>query len=210
MSRDIGFLEDKVDPFDPALDENAFVLSLLPYEETTTYRKGAAQAPEAIVDASGHLELFDETMKFDPSPNGILTVRPDITDLSSVTQHVRDIRKKYPVGSEVTGPVTSLADFGAFVGIEEGIEGLIYNSELATERVDEASEVVKVGQEVTALVTKVDPVEQKISLSIRALTDKEQRHALKKAAAEQAASQTTTLGDLLAEKLAEKSEEGEE
>jgi len=91
-----GFLEDKVDPFDPAQDENAFVLSLLPYEETTTYRKGVAHAPEAIVDASGHLELFDETMKFDPSGNGILTVRPGITDLSSVTQHVRDIRKQYP------------------------------------------------------------------------------------------------------------------
>jgi ribosomal protein S1 len=69
---------------------------------------------------------------------------------------------------------------------------------------------VKEGQDVTALVTKVDPVEQKISLSIRALDDKEQRHALKKVAAQQAASQTTTLGDLLAEKLAKKAEEGEE
>jgi small subunit ribosomal protein S1 len=96
------------------------------------------------------------------------------------------------------------------VKLEEGIEGLIYNSELATERVENASEVVKEGQEVTALVTKVDPLEQKISLSIRALTDKEQRAALKKMAAQEAASQTTTLGDLLAEKLAQKTEEGGE
>lgn len=121
-----------------------------------------------------------------------------------------EILKKYPVGNEVTGSVTSLADFGAFVKLEEGIEGLIYNSELSSERVDNPSEVVKEGQEVTALVTKVDPVEQKISLSIRALDDKEQRQALKKVAAQQAASQTTTLGDLLAEKLAKKVEEGEE
>ena len=54
------------------------------------------------------------------------------------------------------------------------------------------------GQQVTALVTRVDPVEQKISLSIRALTDREQREALKKLAAQQSARQATTLGDLLA------------
>jgi len=120
------------------------------------------------------------------------------------------ILKKYPAGSEVTGTVSSLADFGAFVKLEEGIEGLIYNSELSSERVENPSEVVQVGQEVTALTTKVDPLEQKISLSIRALTDKEQRDALKKVAAQQAASQTTTLGDLLAEKLAQKAGEGDE
>ena len=64
------------------------------------------------------------------------------------------------------------------------------------------------GQQVTALVTRVDPVEQKISLSIRALTDREQRDALKKLAAQQSARQATTLGDLLAEKLARKAEDG--
>jgi small subunit ribosomal protein S1 len=118
------------------------------------------------------------------------------------------ILKKYPVGSEITGTVSSLADFGAFVRLEDGIEGLIYNAELAAERVDNPSEVVKEGQQVTALVTRVDPLEQKISLSIKALTDREQRDALKKLAAQQATSQTTTLGDLLAEKLARRSGQG--
>ena len=117
------------------------------------------------------------------------------------------ILKKYPVGSEVTGEVTNVADFGAFVKLEEGIEGLIYSSELAIERVENPADVVQAGQQVTALITKVDPMEQKISLSIRALTDKEQRQALKRVAAQQAASQTTTLGDLLAEKLAQKVED---
>jgi small subunit ribosomal protein S1 len=118
-----------------------------------------------------------------------------------------EILKKYSAGSEVTGEVTNVADFGAFVKLEEGIEGLIYSSELATERVENPAEVVQAGQQVTALVTKVDPMEQKISLSIRALTDKEQRQTLKRVAAQQAASQTTTLGDLLAEKLAQKAED---
>jgi small subunit ribosomal protein S1 len=118
------------------------------------------------------------------------------------------ILRKYPVGSEITGTVSSLADFGAFVRLEEGIEGLIYNSELAAERVDNPSEVVKEGQSVTALVTRVDPLEQKISLSIKALTDREQRDALKKLAAQQASSQTTTLGDLI--KLGRKNQGGDD
>ena len=75
-------------------------------------------------------------------------------------------------------------------------------------------EVVQAGQQVTALVTRVDPLEQKISLSIRALTDKEQRDALKKLAAQQSANQATTLGDLgalgaLREQLTERTDDEE-
>jgi small subunit ribosomal protein S1 len=117
-----------------------------------------------------------------------------------------EILKKYPVGEEVSGEITKVAEFGAFVKLEEGIEGLIYSSELSTERVEKPEDVANVGDAVTALITKVDPVEQKISLSIRALTDREQRTALKKLATQQAATQTTTLGDLLASKLAEKAD----
>ena len=121
-----------------------------------------------------------------------------------------EILKRYPVGGEVTGAVTRVAEFGAFVELEQGIEGLIYSSDLSSERVENPAEVVQPGQEVTALVMKVDPAEQKISLSIRAMTDKEQRDALKRIAVQQSQSQATTLGDLLAEKLARKAEEGDE
>jgi len=117
------------------------------------------------------------------------------------------IKRKYPVGSEISGEITSVTDFGAFVKLEEGIEGLIYSAELSADKVEKPSDVVAAGQTVTALVTRVDPVDQKISLSIRALTNKEERAALKRLAAEQAASQTTTLGDLLKEKLGKKAEE---
>ncbi|MGE4652479.1 MAG: 30S ribosomal protein S1 [Myxococcota bacterium] len=120
-----------------------------------------------------------------------------------------EILKKYTVGSEVTGTVSSVVDFGAFLKLEDGIEGLIYTAELSTERVEKPGDFAKEGDEITALVMKVDPVEQKIALSIRALTDREQREALKKVA-QQSASQTTTLGDLLAEKLAEKQDAGDE
>jgi len=121
-----------------------------------------------------------------------------------------DIQKKYSVGSEITGPVTSITDFGVFVQLDEGIEGLVYSSELAAERIETPADHFKEGQEVKALVVKVDPTEGKISLSIRAVTDKSERAALKEQAAQQSQSQTTTLGDLLAEKLGAKSEDAEE
>ena len=118
-----------------------------------------------------------------------------------------DIQKKYAIGSSITGAVTNVTDFGVFVKLEEGIEGLVYSSELAGERIEKPADHFQEGQEITALVVKVDPAEQKISLSIRAVDDKEQREALRDLAAQQAQTQTTTLGDLLADKLAKKSDE---
>jgi small subunit ribosomal protein S1 len=117
------------------------------------------------------------------------------------------IQERYPLGTEVTGEVTNVTDFGAFVRLEDGIEGLVYSSELSVEGVDKPSAAVEVGQTVTALVTKVAPIDQKISLSIKAVSDREQRAALKTLSAQQSQTQTTTFGDLLKEKLAEKSEE---
>jgi len=119
-----------------------------------------------------------------------------------------DIIKRYPVGSEITGAVTSVVEFGAFVKLDAGVEGLIYSNDLSVEPVSKPSDVVSVGQEVRAVVTRVDPVDQKISLSIRALTDRELREELKRHVQRQSTSQTTTFGDLLKEKLA-KNESGE-
>ena len=121
-----------------------------------------------------------------------------------------DIQKTYPVGSEIEGDVTNVTDFGAFVQLQEGIEGLVYSEDLAAERVETPADVVKPGDRVKAIVTKVDPVEQKISLSIRALTDKKLREELVRQEKQAQRSQTATLGDLLADKLAEKAEEPEE
>jgi small subunit ribosomal protein S1 len=118
-----------------------------------------------------------------------------------------DIMRRYPVGSEISGAVTSVTDFGAFVKLEEGIEGLVYSSELSAERVEKPADLVKPGDVIKALVTRVDPVEQKISLSIKAVSDKEQRQALKELAAQQSSSQKSTLGDLLRDKLEKKNSE---
>ena len=115
-----------------------------------------------------------------------------------------DIQKKYSVGSEVTGPVTNITEFGVFVKLDEGIDGLVYSSELGAEKIENPEEHFTV--EVKSVVVKVDPIEQKISLSIRALTDKAERAALKKVAEQESSSQATTFGDLLKEKMAEKAD----
>jgi small subunit ribosomal protein S1 len=72
---------------------------------------------------------------------------------------------KYPPGTPVKGKVTGLTDFGVFIEIEDGIEGLIHISELANERVTNASELFKKGDEVEAVVLNIDPVDQRASLS---------------------------------------------
>jgi len=80
-----------------------------------------------------------------------------------------DVEAKYPRGQRVVGEVTKLTDFGAFVKLEEGIEGLVHVSELDWGRVNHPREVLKEGETVEVKVLNVDPKERRISLSIRAL-----------------------------------------
>jgi small subunit ribosomal protein S1 len=73
-----------------------------------------------------------------------------------------------PVGSVVEGEVVRVTDFGAFVELETGIEGLIHISELSEERVEKAEDVVKVGDKVDAVVISIDKDAKKIALSLKA------------------------------------------
>ena len=76
--------------------------------------------------------------------------------------------ERYTVGSRVRGRVVSLADYGAFVEIEEGIEGLIHVSEMSwTRKVRHPSQIVKVGEEVEALVMNIDTGNKRISLGLK-------------------------------------------
>lgn len=88
------------------------------------------------------------------------------------------IADRYPMGSKIKGQVTSVPDFGVFVRIEEGVEGLIHVSQLSTERVDKPSSLFKIGDEVEAEVINIDPAERKIGLSIRALRRTEERQEM--------------------------------
>ena len=79
-----------------------------------------------------------------------------------------EIDKLYKVGDLVTGQVTKLASFGAFVGLQHEIDGLVHISQISEERVDKIKNVLKVGQEVTARVIKIDKADRRIGLSIKA------------------------------------------
>ena len=80
---------------------------------------------------------------------------------------------KYPHNAVVRGKVTRLMEFGAFVELEPGIEGLVHISELSHKRIWRASDVVKEGEEVEVLVLNVNPEAQRMSLSIKGLSKPE-------------------------------------
>jgi small subunit ribosomal protein S1 len=78
---------------------------------------------------------------------------------------------RYPVGSPVEGKIRTITDFGAFVGLEEGIDGLIHISDLSwTKHVKHPSEILKKGQTVKAVVLSIDPQKERISLGLKQLT----------------------------------------
>jgi len=79
-----------------------------------------------------------------------------------------NIEKLYKVGDLVQGKVTKLASFGAFVGLQHEIDGLVHISQISEERVDKIKNVLKVGQDVSARVVKIDRSERRIGLSIKA------------------------------------------
>jgi small subunit ribosomal protein S1 len=89
------------------------------------------------------------------------------------------ITERYPLNTRINGRVSSIADFGVFVEIEEGIEGLIHISQLSSERVDKPSSLFKPGDPVEALIYQIDPKERRIGLSIKALKQHEEHEEMK-------------------------------
>ncbi len=102
--------------------------------------------------------------------------------------------ERHPVGSKLKGKVTKVTDFGAFVEVEPGIEGLVHVSEMKDERVENPRDVVKEGDEIEVKVIDMDTQERKVALSIKALNrdDDDYREYLRKQGDARA-----RLGDLM-------------
>ncbi len=81
----------------------------------------------------------------------------------------RDIEKRHPKGTRIKGHVKNITDFGVFIGVEEGIDGLVHVSDLSWKKMGSPSEVFKKGQEVEAIVVNVDAVGRRFSLSTKLL-----------------------------------------
>jgi small subunit ribosomal protein S1 len=80
----------------------------------------------------------------------------------------KDVAAKYPVGTRVQGKVVSITNYGAFIELEPGIEGLVHISEMSwTRNVRHPSKLVSIGESIEAVVLKVDPNEEKISLGMK-------------------------------------------
>jgi len=143
------------------------------------YRKG--QEVEAIV-----LKIDKENEKFSL---GIKQLRSDPWE---------SVPEKYRVGHVISGTVTSLTDFGAFVEVEDELEGLIHVSELSTggQKVDKPSDVVNVGDMVEAMIIHIDSRDRKIGLSLKALARQKDNEDMEKYMGSKD-NMTVTLGEMI-------------
>ena len=116
---------------------------------------------------SEHFSVGDDVevviLKFDPE-----TERVSLGYKQRTEDPWTLVDKKYPIGSRIDGRVVSLVDYGAFVEIEEGVEGLIHVSEMSwTKKVVNPSKILGVGDEIQAIVSELDMSNRRISLSLR-------------------------------------------
>ncbi|MEZ4464440.1 MAG: 30S ribosomal protein S1 [bacterium] len=110
-----------------------------------------------------------------------------------------DIPNKYTIGRVVRGKITKIHDFGAFMEVEPGVEGLIHVSEMSSDRIQHPADVVAEGQEVSAEIISMDREERKIGLSLKSVSadeDPDMRSYL-----ERQGKSTASLGDLFSDQL---------
>ena len=107
-----------------------------------------------------------------------------------------EIATKYPVGKLVKGKVSKIASFGAFIELEDGVDGLVHISQISDERVTHVKDVLKEGQEVEARVVKVDRKDRRIGLSMTAVNMTEEQVKALEAESEPASGSATSSGDM--------------
>ena len=112
----------------------------------------------------------------------------------------KDVARRYRKGEVVAGKVTNVTDFGAFVELEEGIEGLVHVSEISREKVEKPSDVLKAGDTLSAVVLHIDPHERRIGLSIKGLKEKTEKAEIEKYISDQG-STSHSLGELIQEEM---------
>ena len=144
---------------------------------------GAFVEIEDGVDGMIHVSDMSWTRKIN-HPSELLKKNDEITaavmEIDSSNQRIslglkqaqedpwKEIVSRYPVGIKVSGKVTKTSSFGAFVEIEDGIDGLVHISQISEDHVEKVKDVLSVGDEIEARVVKVDASEHRIGLSIKA------------------------------------------
>jgi small subunit ribosomal protein S1 len=113
------------------------------------------------------------------------------------------VSERYEVGKEITGTVTNLTDFGIFVELEEGIEGLVHVSEISKEKIKTPTEKFKIGDIISARVMNINTDERRIGLSIKRLEIEDEQSLLSEYVNNMGQA-TSTFGEILRENLQEK------
>jgi len=115
------------------------------------------------------------------------------------------VPSKYPLGALIDGLVTNITDFGLFVEVEEGIEGLIHVSEISSKKIKTPAEMFKEGVTIQAKVIHVSAEERRLGLSIRQLKEDEEKKKPKEFRTSGDSTGGQSLGDLIKQKLEEES-----
>ncbi len=115
----------------------------------------------------------------------------------------QSVAERYEVGKEITGTITNLTDFGIFVELEEGIEGLIHVSEISKEKIKTPVGKYNVGEVITAKVMNINSDERRIGLSIKRLEIEDEQNLLSEYVNNMGPA-TSTFGEILRENLQEK------
>ena len=115
------------------------------------------------------------------------------------------IPQRYPMGSVVSGPITNVTDFGLFVELEEGIEGLVHVSEISKEKIKSPVGQFKPGDTITAKVINISPKDRKIGLSVKKVEEQDERSNYDEYMNTSKAA-TSNLGELLKEELEAKAQ----
>ncbi len=113
--------------------------------------------------------------------------------------------ERYDVGKEITGTITNVTDFGIFVELEEGVEGLVHVSEISKEKIKTPVDMFNVGELITARVMNINGEERRIGLSIKRM-DMEDEQTILNDYVNMAAAPTSAFGEILRENLQEKLE----
>ncbi len=132
---------------------------------------------------------------------GIKQLQPDPWD---------SVEARYRVGTKISGIVTNVTDFGVFVELEEGVEGLIHVSEISKEKIKTPVGKYEINDEVTAVVMNINSDERRIGLSVKRLEIEDEQSILTEYSQSSSGSSMGDMGELLQQKLSESEENNKE
>lgn len=150
--------------------------------------------PSEVVSVGDEVDVYILDIDVEKDRIALALKQVDVNPWETISQ-------KYKVNDVVEGTVVNLIDIGAFVQIEEGIEGLVHISEISDERIAKPSDVLKIGDKVTVKVIQINEKDRRLSLSIKAAADRSDENFDNYKNKSTNTNDAVTIGDLLKDKF---------